>query len=155
VRSPFGGYHNLPVINGVEQMNGATFKADGFEVNGNTAWASFASAYPETAGVRNVKRAVEVTEKGVSVSEEFEFINGNNKIEEHFMTLLKPEITDNGVILGGKYLLKTDLLKSIEYKSFDGDQKLINAWDCNGVYRIIVSAECQKSAFFEFHIRRI
>lgn len=149
------GYHNLPVINGVEQMNGAAFKADSFEVNGNTARASFASAYPETAGVRNVKRTVEVTEKGVSVSDEFEFINGNNKIEEHFITLLKPEITERGVVLGEKYLLKTDLLIKTEYKSFDGDQKLINAWDSDGVYRIIVSSECQKSAFFEFHIRRI
>ncbi len=149
------GYHNLPVINGVEQKDGATFKADGFEANGNIAAASFASAYPETAGARNVKRTVKVTEEGVSISDEFEFINENNTIEEHFITLLRPEITDDGVILGGKYLLKTDLFKSIEYKSFDGDLKLINAWGCDGVYRISVSSECQKSASLEFCVRRI
>lgn len=148
------GYHNLPVINGVEQMNGTVFKADGFEANGNTAEVSFASAYPETAGVQSVERTVRVTEHGVNISDKFELTNETNGIEEHFMTLLKPELTDDGVVLGGKYLLTTDLPASIEYKSFDGDQKLINAWGTDGVYRIIVSAECQKSASFEFQIRR-
>ena len=135
-------------------MNGTAFKADGFEANGNTAEVSFASAYPETAGVQSVERTVRVTEHGVNISDKFELTNETNDIEEHFMTLLKPELTDDGVVLGGKYLLTTALPASIEYKSFDGDQKLIKAWGTDGVYRIIVSAECQKSASFEFQIRR-
>ena len=74
------GYHNLPVINGVEQMNGTAFKADGFEANGNTAEVSFASAYPETAGVQSVERTVRVTEHGVNISDKFELTNETNDI---------------------------------------------------------------------------
>lgn len=148
------GYHNLPVINGVSQMNGRDFGANGFEADGNTASVSFAAAYPETAGVLNVARTTEVTKQGVTVRDNFMFANETNTVEEHFMTLLKPEITEQGVVLGEKYLLKTDLPIKIDYKSFDGDRALIDAWDCDGVYRIIIHAECQKNASFEFEIRR-
>ncbi len=149
------GYHNLPSINGIEQMNGQEFRADGFEADGNTASVSFAAAYPETAGVLNIRRTTQVTEQGVTVCDCFAFANETNTIEEHFMTLLKPEITEQGAVLGEKYLLKTDLPIKVEYKSFDGDQKLINAWDCDGVYRIIMCAECGKNTSFEFEIRRL
>lgn len=148
-------YHNLPVINGVAQMNGPDFRAGRFEADGNAASVSFAAAYPETAGVLNAVRNAEVTTQGVTIRDDFAFVNETNTVEERFMTLLEPEITEQGVVLDGKYLLKTDLPVKVEYKSFDGDKKLIDAWDRDGVYRIMISRECKKNTSFELEIMRI
>jgi hypothetical protein len=79
------GYHNLPVINGIDQKDGAEFKAKNtsFFVNEKTASFStdIASAYPVKAMVKKWIRTY-VLERGKSftVSDKFELIRRNDSI---------------------------------------------------------------------------
>ncbi|MBR4073576.1 MAG: heparinase II/III family protein [Clostridia bacterium] len=149
------GYHNLPVINGVEQKNGEEFCADGFCVTDKNTEISYAKAYPDSAGVKKAVRNINSDIKGVSVEDSFEFEEGKNEVEEHILTLLKPVKADGGIVLGDKFFLKTDLEGDIEFKSFEGDKKLISAWETGGIYRIKLYAKCGKTASVNYKITRI
>ncbi len=148
-------YHNVPEINGCEQPYGENYRADSFEVNGNSVSVSFAGAYPDNTGVKNVTRTVDTTENGITLCDSFEFENDKNTVNEHFLSVLKPKITEGGVVLGGKYILKTDLPCKIEWVDFNGDKKLRSSWDTDGVYRICLSANYTKNAIFKIELRSI
>jgi len=79
------GYHNLPVINGIDQKDGAEFKAKNttFSANGKSAFFStdIASAYPAKAMVKKWIRTYTL-ERGKSfmISDKFELARRNDSI---------------------------------------------------------------------------
>ncbi len=148
-------YHNLPEINGCEQLYGCKYCADDFNVDGKSVSVSFAGAYPDNTGIKNVTRTVDTTESGITLCDNFEFEKDSNTINEHFMSVLKPEITEGGVMLGGKYILETDLECKIEWIDLGGDKNLTAVWGDDGVYRICLFAKCEKSAQFKVKLRSI
>jgi hypothetical protein len=71
------GYHNLPVINGIEQKDGARFKARNSSFTSNSKSASFtteiAGAYPEDAKVKSWIRSYNLNRgKSFVISDKFE-----------------------------------------------------------------------------------
>lgn len=65
------GWHNLPVINGVEQPHGTRFKAAGAKAGKNRFEVNIAGAYPEKAKVKSWIRAYDVKNREVKVSDKF------------------------------------------------------------------------------------
>ena len=148
------GWHNLPVINDCEQLPGVQYHADFFRVDDKNTAISFASAYPKEAKVETALRQIAITEHGVTLSDRFIFNDDKNTVEEHFITLLKPEQTDSGVLLGGKYLLIPNVAYTMrdEYMDFDDDEKLTEAWGIKGVYRIRLCFLCNKEIDIKIEI---
>ena len=71
------GFHNLPVINGIDQKDGAAFKAQNsiFSANAKTATFStdIASAYPKQANVKSWVRSYVLTRgKSFSIRDKYE-----------------------------------------------------------------------------------
>lgn len=149
------GWHNLPVVNGVEQKDGGVYRANSFGVDGKNTAVSFAKAYPEKAEVQSIDRQISIDEGGVTVVDDFVFCKENNTVQENFLTLLKPEITKQGVVIGGKYLLESELNCEVEWKDFEGDKKLINAWGTEGLYRIKLNTKCGKNVSLKIKIRSL
>ena len=58
------------------------------------------------------------------------------------MTSLDVEISGSTVILGGKYRITSSHgTPKTEFISFEGDEKLMKPWKCDGVTRIDFSVE--------------
>lgn len=117
------GFHNLPVINGTEQMQGEEFKATNSTFSANARSATFstdiAKAYPENAHVKSWVRSYTLNRgRNFIIRDKFE-LTGTN-----------PETTSSNLISSCKVTeVKPGLLK------FDGDgfsmhmsynQKLVN-----------------------------
>lgn len=66
------GWHNLPVVNGVEQRFGRKFKASDVKVGKNTFDVELASAYPDEAKVNSWRRKYEVKGREVKVSDTYD-----------------------------------------------------------------------------------
>lgn len=150
------GWHNLVVINGVEQQHDLLHGADKFDTNGTHTTVSFAEAYPPEAGLKIVVRELYAHETGINLEDRFVFDKPQNNVTENFITLLKPDVTDAGIVLGGQYVLNTDAehTASIEYKSFEGDSRMVGSWGTEGLYRIQMHITCGREATVKVTIRK-
>lgn len=148
-------WHNLPTVNGIAQKNGRAFAADGFRVDGRTTEISFAGAYPEEAGLKRAVRRIHMTDGGVEICDCFRFLPESSTVTLHFITALKPEITPEGAVLGGQFLLKNPAPCTVAYKDFGKDAKLCESWRSEGIYRVTFIQECGKTATVKTELRRI
>lgn len=65
------GWHNLPVINGVQQAYGRKYKANDVKAGKNSFEANIAAAYPAEAGVKEWKRSYNVNKRELKISDSF------------------------------------------------------------------------------------
>jgi len=94
-------YHNLPTINGKMQMNGREYKADKVMYNAEKSNVKFAlnleNAYPEEAGIKSLRRTIDFKRgKEISITDQYQFIRSDNKIEMNMMTHFLIEENKNG-----------------------------------------------------------
>ena len=141
------GYHNLPVINGTDQMQGASYKAKNSTFTANTKYAAFsteiAGAYPEGAKVKSWIRSYKLNRgKSFVISDRFELSAltgapiGSNLITYCKVTLVKPgllKFDGDGFSLNMTYNLKV-VTPEIEFIEVT-DRSLRRYWP-NGVTRI-------------------
>ena len=151
------GWHNLISVNGVEQQYDEINGADRFETDGTHTAISFAKSYAPEAGLKTVVRDLYVNDTGVTLRDCFAFTASQNNVTENFITLLKPEITDSGIVLGGQYILHTDVNHqvSVDYQSFEGDSRLVNQWNAEGLYRIRMQIPCGEEATVKITLGKI
>ena len=143
------GYHNLPVINGIEQKDGSKFKAKNSTFSADTKTVKFstdiAGAYPETASVKSWLRTYSLVRgKSFTISDKFELIRKTEgkttsnlitscKVSESAPGILKFE--GDGFALNMKYNPKV-VKPVIEFKEIT-DNLLKRYWP-NGVTRVIL-----------------
>lgn len=132
------GYHNLPQINGTDQMQGRQFAASDVRADIGRRSVVFrldlAKAYPEAAKVRKWIRTVDFTRnKRISVTEEYQLSERTGESTLMFMSKVKPEIKDgvveytvNGKTYGLYYDTK-DLEASYEKLRLE-DKKFVDMW---------------------------
>lgn len=65
------GWHNLPVINGVEQRNGRRFKASDAKASKGHFEVNIANAYPPEAKVREWKRNYDLKKRELKITDNF------------------------------------------------------------------------------------
>jgi len=135
-------YHNLPDIGGVMQQAGREYAADAFDSDGGTASVSYGGAYPVKAVLM---RTVTLDEGGLTV---FDSAETDGDVTYHFMTHIKPRLTENGATLdgikvefssnGGVYVDSIDLSQSPQQQRY---------WKNTELYRINVKAKTLTTKF--------
>jgi hypothetical protein len=97
------GYHNLPVINGIEQKNGKQYAARKVAFRSNAKTVEFsldiAGAYPGEAHVKTWKRKY-ILQRGISftINDQYNLSENTGKNALHFMTSCKATITRTGTV---------------------------------------------------------
>lgn len=141
-------YHNLPVINGVSQKNGAEYKATNTILNEKEKSFSvdIAGAYPTNAAVRSWNRKYTVKPNGITITDHYELLKFEKPAIQHFMTWASPEL-----VMPGKIALKKDgvnVYLNYEKDKFDAafekidlkDIRLTRIWG-DTIYRIKLTAK--------------
>jgi hypothetical protein len=95
-------FHNLPLINGVPQSFGASYKAK--DVQFDAAKASFrldiSGAYPAAASVHKWIRTYTLSnENGLTLTDEFQLSAIKEPDQWYFLTWAKPDISHDGKVL--------------------------------------------------------
>ncbi len=110
------GYHNLPVINGIEQKNGRKYAAKQavFQSNSSTAIFSvdISAAYPEDAAVKYWKRSYQLKrKKSFTITDDYSLSENKGGCSLHFMTACQAELIKPGIIR----LFSTDFALEMKY----------------------------------------
>ncbi|MEG0456006.1 MAG: heparinase II/III family protein, partial [Bacteroides sp.] len=140
-------YHNLPMINGVSQQNGRSYKATKvkFDAKKNKFSADIATAYPERAKVKNWTRSYVLKADRLQINDTFELDEAVEKNIIHFMTWGEVDLSVPGKVIisvnGQRALLAynpTQFDTALESVPLT-DQRLSDVWG-KQLYRIIIKA---------------
>lgn len=146
-------YHNVPMINGIEQQQGAAYRAKDVTYSYDDKLAMFsldiAQAYPKNAAVNKWERIVILNRgENVTVTENYEL---NKYLQASQIVLIcceDAQETEAGVIsIGDKHKIQFDdkqLHVSIEKIVYD-DTIIHNAWNNKNLYRIILTIQSRMS----------
>ena len=140
------GYHNLPVINGKEQLPGGKYKASEatFTPSARKFSVNIAGAYPEEAGISRWIRSYRLKGGALLIEDSFEgsFTTPHSL---HFLTAVPPTITEQGILIpsvGGEVLLSYDnkrLEAAIEEVALT-DSRLSKVWG-DTIYRLVLTGK--------------
>jgi hypothetical protein len=102
-------YHNLPIINGIQQKEGYEFKARDIVYRATTKAAEFsldiAGAYPPQAGLRSWRRTLRLDRNsGVILQDHFQCIRTPHALEWSFITPCQPVPGPKGIRLAPRTL---------------------------------------------------
>ena len=131
-------YHNLPQIQGINQKNGAEFKAKNIVHNSNEFSLDIASAYDDDNIVKWNRKFTFDDEK-LFVTEKYE-LKRESEIILNFLVAVKPSLNDDGIRLNfcETHLdIKFDLNKSdVDIEKIAADDPILKlSWD-DFIYRI-------------------
>ncbi|MBI1343325.1 MAG: heparinase [Terrimonas sp.] len=117
-------YHNLPLINGIEQGKGGQYRATDVTYKEDDAKAliamNIAEAYPASAGVVSWKRTLELQRgRKIQLTESFELTAAAHKIDLMLMTNRNAEI-----LKPGQMILRDPMNKSSDLKIFYDPKQL-------------------------------
>lgn len=148
-------WHNLPLVNGQMQKPGKEFRADAFGGEDGTVQISFAGVYGEEAGLRELRRRIDLTAEGLTLADTFTLDREENTVCEHFMTTLKPEVRENAVTLGEDFLLfsTTPCTVEIDEMPIADDPKLYTDWAVDVLYRVRFCFPCGKTLATKFVLK--
>lgn len=130
-------YHNLPTINGKDQLAGEEYRADMFDYLNEELKIELHNAYDSNAKLNSFIRKAKLDNNGLDIIDEFSFIDNNNCVIEHIMTTKLPVISGD-VVLIGDYVIKCKQACEITFDSVDvsKDANLRGTWNQNELYRI-------------------
>ncbi len=149
-------YHNLPTINGKDQLPGAEYKASNVTYKPTDASVQFdldiAKAYPADAGVKRWQRSIRLNRgKNVQISDAISLTSATD-LTQHLMTCYPAEVRKPGELLI-HYAPKGEAARdfiiaynpkqmqaSVEKVKLDapGDQGIIAKWG-DAIYRINIT----------------
>ncbi len=132
------GYHNLPIVNGVDQKDGRRYKAADVQYARKGKQVTFrmdiAGAYPDEAAVESWKRTFRFTKgKELTVREEYRLKAYKTSSEIVLMTCCRPEVVPGGIALQtptGRRMIAFDsslCTPQIEYIEIT-DKRLLESW---------------------------
>lgn len=121
------GWHNLPVINGCEQVFGGEYKASGSRASKllRRYTTDIAGAYPDSAGVQSWKITYRLRKDGsLVIRQKFSLKEASVPNELHFLVHSRPVLSGDGrIVLQGGVTLCYDANVfdvSVEEKSLEG-----------------------------------
>lgn len=139
-------YHNLPQINGMNQKEGKAFHSTVIKHSAHSMTLDIAPAYPKEAAVKQWLRTVTMKGKEVIVNEKYELDECKTPTKLMFMTTIKPDISNNGVVRLGKHVMRypSDIL-NVEVESLSSfiDPVIEKMWGKN-LYRVIFTMKNMK-----------
>ena len=132
-------YHNVPLINGVEQKEGRQYAAREVSFTNTKTAAGFkldlAAAYPSAAQVKKWERSYELKRShSFTITDKYQLLSNNENNALHFMTSAIPEKKKEGVL----QLTTGNVQMNMEYdpKQFEliiepitiKDSRLLESW---------------------------
>ncbi|MDC7234961.1 MAG: heparinase II/III family protein [Spirochaetales bacterium] len=153
------GWHNLPVVNGREQKEGAAFKSSRFETGDAFCRVGMETAYPEEAGIRTWDRDLSITREELTVQDTWEFKGGGNRVSWHFLCLDKPEISEGSIqipLKEGQIILSfpgDKLQGTLDFQEVPEDDGKMGAWGRDRIWRICLEgSDLPAAGSMEFRI---
>jgi hypothetical protein len=99
-------YHNLPIVNGVQQKNGRQYKADEVSYHQDHGVASLsmniAGAYPDSAGIKSWIRSMNLirgSHPSIEIKDSFQLLSATEGIVLILMTPHLPQVKEAGSIV--------------------------------------------------------
>ena len=99
-------WHNLPAFDGVQQLPGAEYAARDVRTTENSIAGELSGAYPPIEGLHSYRRAVSVSEQGISLQDETDY---PGIIELTLLTEQKPTPALDGLAVGTLGGIRFDL----------------------------------------------
>ena len=141
--------HNLPVINGVEQKDGASFKASNSAFSANQKAAHFstniAGAYPKEAQVKCWVRSYTLNRgKNFIINDKYELSSNNNATtSSNLMTYCKVSVIKPGLLKfdGDGFSLNMNYDSKVvtpKIEFIDIKDRMLKSYWPNGVTRVIL-----------------
>lgn len=156
-------WHNLMTVNGFDQRDGKQFKAENVTFASNNGLSVFSAdienAFDENAGLLKLRRNISLNRSSgkMTVSDSYRFKTESNETKQHFITHVKPEISEGTVLLrlnnGARVVLEFDpdrFTAQLEEKNLE-DAKICNEWG-QTLYRVTLSANTGTSFEAEYII---
>lgn len=103
--------HSVPVIGGKLQSAGERFKGELRWISDTKVQVDFTKAY-DTKSLKTAVRTYEISEKGLTIIDSFQFEDNGEPIQEALITWLPVKISDNKALI----------------TSEDGDLEIISSW---------------------------
>lgn len=134
-------WHNLPIINGIQQKDGKSYRAEDVQYvsNGKTAHYSvdIAKAYPKEAAVRSWVRGFKMNPRNntIDVNDKYQLEEFKKTQSISFISKIKPQLVKDGFLLqldnGKKVVINFEREKtvtfSLETKEIE-DPRLVKVW---------------------------
>lgn len=136
-------YHNLPLINGITQRDGAQYGARVVRHAPGLLELELAGAYPEEAGVDSWRRTVSINRRAVTVSEAYSLRQNRQPVCLMLMTPVEPRLLKEGCVqLAGRTVDydPRQLTASVEDVSQLLDPLLQRVWGAH-MYRIVLTVK--------------
>ncbi|MCF3110017.1 heparinase II/III-family protein [Niabella sp. CC-SYL272] len=157
------GYHNIPVINGYEEKNGATYKAGDvqFDARTKTFSLNISNAYPDATRVTRWLRSYRLSDGQLEISDAFSIDRPEKENRIHFLCYGTIKKDAPGKILIQQENGNTQL--TYNSRDFEAvietvpqeDARLSAVWG-KQIYRIVLTArKLQRSGTYVFRIRRL
>ncbi|MDR1810520.1 MAG: heparinase II/III-family protein [Prevotella sp.] len=141
-------YHNLPLINGIEQQHGRTYAAKQVKCDekNKTLAIDIANAYPSEAQVASWIRSYRLEENRLVINDNFILKKALKPTETNFMLWGKIDVSEKGKVRINVLDKNMELL--YDAKQFDAsietialpDSRLSNVWG-NEIYRLTLKAK--------------
>ena len=152
-------YHNLPIINGVPQSSGSSFRSSSasFNTSKSIFTLDFAKAYPKEAAVKQWKRTFQLLPKGgLVVEDDFKLSETKIPNQLNFLTSCQPDISQNGIVTIEKDAIKLKIVyKSNQFEARVetiqiADKNLLSVWG-NKLYSLSLNAK-NKELFGKYRL---
>lgn len=152
-------YHNLPVINGVSQTAGRSYKASSVKASRKAFELDLANAYPKEAGVSSWKREYVLKRNALYITDSYELEFVKTPVLWNLLVCADSiDCVSDGCVL----LRNGNKVIAIEYDSAEfalskeavdiADKKLYNVWK-NKLCRLIFNAKSlNKKGIYKFKI---
>ncbi len=143
-----GGYHNLPVINAIEQLVGENYHAKVKEYNESTGRLilDLTEAYPVESEISSYEREA-FLKNGVMILRDNLSLKNSHFVEFHFLTLDEPSLCENSVVFKSGQKMEFDPSLSYSSEPVLLDKKLSSQWDRDCLYRIKLSCNIKNKIF--------
>lgn len=153
-------YHNVPMINGMQQEPIAAARANNVVFNHADGVTTFSmelnKAYPAKTGLQSWKRSIRVDEKknAIHINDRYQFSTTNQQVTQTFMT-----VCDTNTDTPGKIIFTTEKNRQVQLVYDAGEwtitkekmalaepheQALKNSWSNKPIWRILLTNTSHK-----------
>lgn len=136
-------YHNLPMINGVQQKDGRQYSAKVIDRRKGMLTLDITEAYPDEAAVKSWKRTMKLNGKCVEIIEDYELLEYREPARMMLMTVVEPVVTVPGYVALGNHGIEFDAAQIepvIEEISDKMDVLLHEVWGPR-MFRIVLTVK--------------
>lgn len=153
-------YHNVPIINGIEQHAGAEYKAEDVTCEYDDKQATFrlnlSKAYPQEASIKRWTRTIRLNRgKNVTISEDYQLMRYKQPTSLILICCEEAKQTAPGIIAIGKdhhlHFDDKQLSATIEPIKHN-DALILRAWNNKTLYRILLTIKGQRRKGFVKYI---